>query len=58
MFSTKILIQIIFKNDLLFIFDDLNQTKKTLENFNNSYLKFNFFKISYYRLYNFMFFST
>ena len=43
MFSTKILIQIIFKNDLLFIFDDLNQTKKTLENFNNSYLKFNFF---------------
>ena len=43
MFSTKILIQIIFKNDLLFIFDDLNHTKKTLENFNNSYLKFNFF---------------
>ena len=51
MFSTKILIQIIFKNDLLFIFDDLNQTKKTLENFNNSYLKFNFF------LKYFMFFS-
>ena len=43
MFSTKILIQIIFKNELLFIFDDLNQTKKTLENFNSSYLKFNFF---------------
>lgn len=43
MFFTKILIKIIFKNDLLFIFDDLNQTKKTLENFNNSYLKFNFF---------------
>ena len=43
MLSTKFLIQIIFKNDLLFIFDDLNQTKKTLENFNNSYLKFNFF---------------
>jgi len=43
MFSTKILIKIIFKNDLLFIFNDLNQTKKTLENFNNSYLKFNFF---------------
>ena len=43
MFFTKILIKIIFKNDLLFIFNDLNQTKKTLENFNNSYLKFNFF---------------
>jgi type II secretory pathway component PulF len=43
MFSTKILIKIIFKNDLLFIFNDFNQTKKTLENFNNSYLKFNFF---------------
>ena len=43
MFSTKILIKIIFKNDLLFIFNDLNQTEKTLENFNNSYLKFNFF---------------
>ena len=42
MFSTKIFIKIIFKNDLLFIFNDLNQTKKTLENFNNSYLKFNF----------------
>lgn len=43
MLTTKIFIEIIFKNELLFIFNDLIQTKKTLENFNNSYLKFNLF---------------
>ena len=43
MLTTKIFIEIIFKNELLFIFNDLIQTKKTLENLNNSYLKFNLF---------------
>ena len=43
MFSTKNFIETIFKDELIFIFNDLNRTKKSLENFNKSYLKFNFF---------------
>ena len=43
MFSAKNFIEIVFKDELIFIYNDLNRTKKTLENFNKSYLKFNFF---------------
>lgn len=43
MFCVKNFIEIIFKNELLFIFNDKNQVSKTLEKFNTSYLKFNFF---------------
>ena len=43
MFSVKYFLKIIFNHELIFVFEDDDQVKKTFENFNHSYMKFNSF---------------